>query len=116
MQVRFQADADLDHAILLAVFSREPAVDFQSAAAAHLANRPDIEVLALAAAEARILVTHDRKTMPFHFAEFIGHQTSAGVIVVSQRLPVSVVADELLLVWGASEAEEWTNRIIHLPW
>lgn len=30
-------------------------------------------------------------------------------------LPVSLAADELLLVWGASDADEWTNRNCFLP-
>ncbi|HJT35130.1 MAG TPA: DUF5615 family PIN-like protein [Pirellulales bacterium] len=113
MRVRLQADADLDQAILFAVIRHEPAI--QSAVVAGLANRSDMEVLGIAAAEGRVLVTHDRKTMPLHFAQFISHEMRPGVIIVSKRLPISKVADDLLLVWGASEAEEWTNRIIHLP-
>jgi hypothetical protein len=34
VKVRFQADADLNHLILLAVVRREPAIDFRSAIAA----------------------------------------------------------------------------------
>lgn len=53
--------------------------------------------------------------MPRHFGQFISQQVSAGVLVVPQHLQISVVVDELLMIWGASEAEEWTNRITHLP-
>lgn len=115
MRVRFQADADLNLVIVLAVIRREPAVDFQTATAVGLPRRRDPEVLAIAAGEGRLLVTHDHKTMPTHFAEFIAKESSPGLLVVPQHLPVSVVADDLLLLWGASEAEEWTNRICYLP-
>jgi hypothetical protein len=115
MRVRFQADADLNHIIVKATLRREPSIDFQTAHAARLAGVRDQEVLALAAQAGRVLVTHDRKTMPKYFAEFIGHATSHGVIVIPQKLPVRVAVEDVLLIWTASEAEEWINRIQILP-
>lgn len=75
----------------------------------------DREVLAIAAASGRVLVTHDRKTMPEHFAAFIAVQRSAGVLVVPQKMAISRAAEELILVRTASEAEEWIDRIYCLP-
>jgi hypothetical protein len=115
MSVRFQADVDLNHIIVKATLRREPSIDFQTAPAAGLAGVPDPEVLALAAQAERVLVTHDRKTMPPHFAEFIGHATSSGVIVVPQKLSVRAAIEDLLLIWTASDSEEWRNRIQVLP-
>jgi hypothetical protein len=113
--VRFQADADLNLAILFGLQRREPSIDVQTAVVADLANRHDLEVLEIAAADGRLLVTHDQKTMPGHFATFVAQRESAGVILVPQHLPVATVIDELLLVWGASDADEWINRIRYLP-
>jgi hypothetical protein len=113
--VRFQADADLNQIIVAALVRRSPLVDFRTAALASLKGLSDAEVLALAATEKRILVTHDAKTMPRHFAEFVRSRESAGVIVVPQHLPVSTVADELLLIAAATSPEDWTNRICYLP-
>ena len=73
MNVRFQADADLNHIIVKATLRREPSIDFQTAHVVNLAGVGDPEVLALAAQAERVLVTHDRKTMPKNFAEFIVH-------------------------------------------
>jgi len=115
VRVRFQADADLNQIILLATIRREPAIDFQTATAAGLAHLGDREVLAIAAREQRLLVTHDQKTMPRHFAEFLTTNNSPGVLVVPQRLSVTDVVDDLLLIWTATEAKEWTNRISFLP-
>ncbi len=115
MKPRFQADSDLDRHIIAAVKRREPMVDFQSAQEAGLTGLGDPAVLALAAREDRVLVSHDRKTMPGHFADFIQQSTSPGLLIISQHLAVSAAADELLLIWFASEAEEWTNRISSLP-
>jgi len=115
MSVRFQADADLSHVIVKATLRREPGIDFQTAQAAGLVGLRDPEVLALTARTGRILVTHDRKTMPTHFAAFIEHTSSSGVIVIPQKLSVRAAVEDLLLIWTASEAEEWRNRIQVLP-
>jgi hypothetical protein len=53
--------------------------------------------------------------MPEHFAAFIQHQPSAGLLIVLQHLPYARVAEDLLLIWAASEAEEWINCIAYLP-
>ena len=115
MSVRFQVDADLNHIIVQATRRREPSIDFQTARAAGLAGVHDQEVLALAARAGRVLVTHDRKTMPKHFATFISHTPSSGVIVIPQKLLVHAVVEDLLLIWTASEAEDWINRMESLP-
>jgi predicted nuclease of predicted toxin-antitoxin system len=115
MKVRFQADADLNQIVLLATVRREPAIDFQTALGAALAGVGDPEVLAIAARKGRILVTHDHKTMPRHFGQYVTTNTSPGVLVVPQNLSVAAAAQELLLVWSATEAEEWINRICFLP-
>jgi hypothetical protein len=115
MKIRFQADADLNQIILSAVLRREPLIDFQTALVAELAGVDDTDVLARAAKDGRVLVTHDRKTMPWHFAEFISQQTSPGLLVVPQSLPVAAAAEDLLLIWSATDSEEWKNRILVFP-
>jgi hypothetical protein len=70
--VRFQADADLKQAIVTGTLRRQPNIDFQSANAAELEGRKDSEVLAIAAQDARVLVTHDRKTMPYCYWQWYG--------------------------------------------
>ena len=82
---------------------------------AGLAGLNDQEVLAVAARDGRILVTHDQATMARHFGEFLRSQRSSGLIVVPQHLPLGEVADDLILIWMATEAEEWTDRIAFLP-
>ncbi|NJN53530.1 MAG: DUF5615 family PIN-like protein [Anaerolineae bacterium] len=115
MKVRFQADADLNQIIVKATLRLEPAIDFQTAQAASLSGLNDADVLKEAAAQGRILVSHDRRTMPGHFAQFILSASSPGLLIVSQKLSVSRVAEDLMLIWLASEPEEWLNRIRSLP-
>lgn len=113
--VRFQADADLKQAIVTGTIRRQSSLDFQSAYAAGLEGKKDQDVLTIAAREGRVLVTHDRKTMPAEFGQFIVSQTSAGVLIVSQNLSTSDAIEALILVWEASTAEEWVNQIMSIP-
>lgn len=113
--VRFQADADLRQAIVTGTIRRQPNLDFQSAYAAGLEGKKDSEVLAIVAQDGRVLVTHDRKTMPTEFGEFIMSQTSSGVLILSQNLSISEAIEALILVWEASTAEEWVNQIMSIP-
>lgn len=115
MKVRFQADADLNEDIAAGVVRREPTIDFQTAEEANLRGLSDPQVLSLAAQENRILVTHDRRTMPLHFADFIVNQKSPGVLIIAQKVNVNVAIEELLLIWAASDAEEWLDIIVDLP-
>lgn len=115
MTIRYQADADLNQAIVTGVLRREPRIDFQTAFAAGLEGVQDADVLAISARQGRILVSYDRRTMPLEFAALITSAQSSGVIIVSRKLSIEVVIDELLLIWAASSAEEWINRIAKLP-
>jgi hypothetical protein len=91
-------------------------MDFLSANDAMLEGVPDPDVLAMAADWDRILVSHDFQTMPRHFADFLQARGSCpGVILVPQYLPIGEVITELVLIWGASEAEEWKDRIGTIP-
>jgi predicted nuclease of predicted toxin-antitoxin system len=113
--IRFQADADLRQAILTGTIRRQPSLDFQSANEAGLEGVKDLEVLAIAARDGRVLVTHDRKTMPIEFGQFITSQTSSGVLILSQNLSISEAIDAIILVWEVSTAEEWINQIMTFP-
>ena len=59
MNVSYQADADLNQAIVTGVLRQQPTIDFQTALAAGLEGVKDSEVLAIAAQQGRILVSHD---------------------------------------------------------
>jgi hypothetical protein len=115
MTIRFQADVNLNQIILRAACRREPTLDFQTAETAGFAGLPDLEVLARAAEDGRILVTHDLQTMPRHFATFTTTRQSAGLLLIPQHLPIASAVDDLLLIWSTMEAEEWRNLMWYLP-
>ncbi len=114
--IRFFADASLNESIVSGCLRREPAMDFVSANEADLEGVADPDVLALAARDNRILVTSDLRTMPRRFGDFHkAHGYSPGGFRVKQRTPLAAVIDHLVMVWAASEAEEWVNRIVNIP-
>jgi hypothetical protein len=54
--------------------------------------------------------------MPGHFAAFLARgNVSPGVLMVPQDVPVGLVIESILLIWIASEPDEWTDRIVWLP-
>lgn len=115
MRIKFQADGDLDGRVLRGLRRVAPEIDIRTAWDAGLEGLDDPEVLRIAAAGARILVSQDRSTMPAHFRRFVATCESPGVILVRAATPIAAVIEELLLIWAASEPEEWTNRLAWIP-
>ena len=114
-KVQFQADADLNQDIVTGVLHQQPTISFQTAHAAKSKGVQDADVLALAAQQKRILVTHDRRTMPTEFANFIVHNQSSGVLIISRNTSLAIVIEELILIWSLTTADEWINRIAKIP-
>ena len=115
MTPRFQADADLNQRIVVGLRRRELAIDFRSVRDGGVIGASDSVVLSLAAESGRILISHDRRTMPGHLARFLGNKSSLGVIIVSQDLDVGAAIEDLLIIWAASEAEEWRDQLGFVP-
>lgn len=112
MKIRFLADVSLNENIVSSVLLRVPEIDFQLAHKLH--GLPDLMVLAYAAREGRSLVTHDLRTIPAYFGEFIQTQDIPGIFLISQKISIKRAIDELILTWTASEAEEHINSIHNL--
>jgi hypothetical protein len=82
LKIAFQADADLNPEIGRGLRRREPAIDFRSAHGIIPHGTPDSEVLRLAAAAGRVLVTRDVSTMPDHFVDFVADSETPGVLLI----------------------------------
>ena len=117
MSILFQADNDLKRIIVDATLRRESRIDFQTAQAASLDGLDDEEVLRLAASQSRILVSHDKRTMPVALASFVASGgTSPGVLlVIPQNAPIREVVEALILIWADDRANDWTNLIAKIP-
>lgn len=92
-----------------------PEIDMRTAAGAGLEALSDIEVLRIAAMQARVLVSQDRRTMPQEFELFVRETASPGVILLRGGVSIRSAIEELALIWHASEAEGWVNRLVWIP-
>ncbi|HEY3824682.1 MAG TPA: DUF5615 family PIN-like protein [Bryobacteraceae bacterium] len=115
MRIRFLADADFNQKIAAGLLLREPRIDFVLPQRFIPDGTKDPAVLRLGNQLGRIIVTHDVRTMPVHFRSYTQQQKCAGLILVPQRMPIRLAIEDLLLIWQASEAEEWINRMRWLP-
>ena len=115
MRVRFQADADLDARIVRGLRRAAPEIDVRTSGDASLLGLGDPEVLRIAADSGRILVSQDRRTM-LHFSLASRRMLEVpALFCYAKRFPSRRRLKSLALIWNASEAEEWVNRIVWIP-
>lgn len=115
-QPRFLADHDLNEVIVAGTLRQEPAVAFMRVRNVGMQEAPDDEILEYAHREQLLVVSHDVNTMPAAaYARLARGKSFPGVVMVPQSLPTGKVIDDLLLIWSASELEEWKNQVMFLP-
>ncbi len=95
---------------------RAALLDFRRAEAVPLEGLDDTIVLAKAAENGRVLVSHDVTTMALHFREFAAKQTSPGLVLIPQRrMSIGQAIESLVLLWEVLEAADLENRICLFP-
>jgi predicted nuclease of predicted toxin-antitoxin system len=109
-------DQNFNQIILRGLRSRVPSLNAVTTHELGLSAASDPELLAWAAANNRVLVTHDHHTMPDHVADRIAAgERIAGVVIVSRKLPFVRVIDDLEIIVMCSSEAEWENVLRHLP-
>ena len=113
--LRLLIDQDLDHDILRGVIRRIPKLDVVTAFEIGMSSTTDPELLTWAAQEKRVIITHDRTTMPAHAVNLIREgKDIAGLIIVPRKLALRQVLDDLDLIITCSEDDKWVNVIKYL--
>ena len=114
--LRLLIDQDLDHDILRGLLRRIPQLDAVTAFDIGMSEATDPQLLTWAAQTGRIIVAHDRATMPTHAADLmIEGESIAGLFVVPRSIPLRQVIEDLELMITCSENDEWVNVIRYLP-
>lgn len=114
--MRLLIDQNFDLDIVRGLERRVSKLDYVSTAELGLSEASDPELLEGAMREQRVILTHDPSTMPDHVADRISNGADVfGVIIVPRTLPIALVIDELELIIGSSEEEEYLNRYLFLP-
>ena len=112
----FLADEDLRGSSVQAVRRLEPDLQITTIVEQGQSSISDEEVLAYAWDNLWLMVSHDVNTMKAvaerRLAEGDGIH---GLFLASQSRSTRVVAESLVLIWSASEFEEWRDRIVFLP-
>jgi hypothetical protein len=114
--LRFLADENLNNRILRGLARRRPDLDLVRVQDVGLLGEDDPTILAWAAEQGRILLTHDVSTM----TRFVNQRLRAGepvhgVFEVPYSLPVGQAIDEILLADECSDTAEWEGLVLYLP-
>jgi predicted nuclease of predicted toxin-antitoxin system len=113
---RLLFDENLNQRIVRGLRRRIPSLDYVLAQDVGLQGREDPQVLAWAAEEQRILITHDLKTIPrFAYERVSTHQAMPGVIAAPDTLPIGQAIEELTIIVECSAQSEWENPVVYLP-
>jgi len=115
LKIRFLADANFNQRIVSGLILREPAIDFALPQGVIPDGMSDLQVLELGAALGRVLVTHDVRTMPAWFQQFVEGRPCPGLILVPEKMPIRDAIEDLYTIWHVSESEEWANQMRRLP-
>ena len=104
---RLAADENFNGHILKALRSAIPDLDLIRVQDTPLAGLADDELLAWAAEQSRILLTHDRQTLIGHaYARVCSGRSLPGVIAVSEDCPIGAAVADLQLLLLATASEE----------
>jgi predicted nuclease of predicted toxin-antitoxin system len=110
------SDENFNGDIIRGLFLRQPNLDLLRVQDVGLQEVDDPAILAWAAMNTRILLTHDRATMPdFAYDRLIAGEPMAGMFVVNDRMPIRQAIDELLLLFECSTQVEWKGVVLYLP-
>lgn len=114
--LRLASDANFNGDVIRGLLQRQPDLDLVRVQDAGLRTADDPTILAWAGAEGRILLTHDRSTMPhFAYERVRSGQSMAGIFVIRNEPQFGNIIEEILLVALCSWPEEWKDRVEFLP-
>ncbi len=112
----FVADENFNNDILHGLLRRLPQLDIVRVQDVGLYGADDPDILAWAAQEGRILLTHDFSTIsPLAYRRVMAGHAMPGVFKVRRTFPVARAIDELLLIIECSREGEWEGRVQYLP-
>lgn len=114
--LRLVSDENFNGEIVRGLLRRERELDLARVQDVGLAEADDPVILEWAADNQRVLLTHDRRTVPgFAWERVRAGKAMTGVLVVSDRMPIGQAIEELCLIASCSLPNEWQSRVDYLP-
>ena len=113
---RFLADENFNNQIVRGVLRQSSDIDIVRVQDVDLSGADDPAVLAWAAQEGRIVLTHDVATMTtFAYQRIQAGLAMPGFFEVSRRVPVGLAIEEIILIAECSFKGEWEGQVRFLP-
>ena len=76
----------------------------------------DPEILIWCEVHGFSLVTNNRASMPVHLRDHLAAgQHVPGIFILNPDMSMGETVDELTLIWGVAEAEEYADQLSYLP-
>jgi len=114
--VRLAFDENFNNDVLRGLLRRNPALDIVRVQDADLRSADDPAVLAWAAGERRVLVSHDVSTLTaYAYARVKAGQPMPGLIEAGPDVPIATAIADLLLIAECGEPGEWEGQVLYLP-
>lgn len=114
--LRLAADENVDGRIVRGLRRRNPWLDIVRVQEAGIEGADDPTVLAWAAREGRVLVTHDIATIsPPAYERVLAGLPMPGVFKIRPQFSTARIIEELLMLVEASEEGEWEGLVLYIP-
>ena len=114
--IKLVSDENFDGDVPRGLLRRIPDLDVARVQDVGLAQTPDPTILAWAAGEQRVLLTHDRETIPgFAYDRVRAGEPMPGVFLVSDHMPKGLAIDQLMLAIQCLNPEDCKDQVHHFP-
>jgi len=109
-------DENFNNDVVRGLLRRSPALDVVRVQDAGLRSHNDPAVLDWAAAEGRLLASHDVSTLTaYACARVRAGQPMPGLIEAGPEVSIAAAIEDLLLIAECSQPGEWEGQVLYLP-
>ena len=117
-RLRYLLDENISLAVRNQLLFREPTMDVFRVGGENAPpyGTSDPAILAWIAETGYVLVSRNRRTMPIHLEAHLAQGKHVpGILLLKRRMSMGQLIEELLMIWHASEPEEYYDHIRYLP-
>jgi len=116
--IRYLLDENVDPIYRRELLKREPTMIVWLVGTPGTSPRGtlDPDILRWCEVHGFLLVTNNRKSMPVHLSDHLAAgEHVPGILELNPNMSIGETIEELWLIWGASEVQEYQDRIAYLP-
>jgi predicted nuclease of predicted toxin-antitoxin system len=114
--MKFLTDEHISLKLIEGLLLQKPNLDILALRDTELLRKDDPTLLEWAANQRRIILTQDVSTMPdFAYERISKELPMPGLFVLRRKASLGQLIEEIILIVTASNVEEWSSRVIHIP-